>query len=85
MPSSRKLTKICCAAVLLGILRMGVCRGSSGCDHQGHTKPASVRGRWPRAVVDSGELPFGSAFRVPAFLRASPLCAGFPVARADHE
>ena len=53
---------------------------SSGCDHQRYTKQA-VR----RAVVGTDELSHGSAFRVPAFLRGSSLCAGFPVSQADHE
>ena len=38
-----------------------------------------------RAVVDADELSHGSAFRVPAFLRGSSLCAGFPISQADHE
>jgi hypothetical protein len=44
-----------------------------------------IRGHAGRGVVDADELSHGSAFRVPAFLRGSSLCAGFPFSQADHE
>src|SRR6478752_1051991 len=59
---------------------------SQGCDHRRCTKQAvRAGGHAGRAVVDADELSHGSAFRVPAFLRGSSLCTGFPISQADHE